>query len=137
MARRYKNLVQQLVFDAFNSVRNALLAAHDGNEVDEIIKAVLTTDERIKIGRRVQVAGMLEAGFSYDEIHSSLQIGKGTISRVEKVLEENKSGFELIFKREEKVEKEYKQKAYKRRVAPKIIPQLLEYTGFKKKDVAR
>jgi len=137
MSRRYKDLPESLVFSAFNEVRNSLLAAKDGNDVEEIIKALLTLDERIKIGRRVEIAYMLNSNLSYDEIKRTMSVGFGTISSVEKALQEHKKGFELIFERSNKVQSEFENKAYKKVGGPKLVNKKTKYTGFRRKDVKR
>ncbi|PIS22838.1 hypothetical protein COT49_03345 [candidate division WWE3 bacterium CG08_land_8_20_14_0_20_40_13] len=137
MPRRYKNLEEKLVFSAFNGVRDSLLAAKNGEEVEDIIKSILTLDERIKIGRRVEVAWCLQHNFSYEEIQKTLHVGKGTISRIEKIFAENKNGFELIFERRKKVESEFNSRAYKKIGPWGVYNRRTEYTGFKRKDVKR
>ena len=48
--RRYRFLEKEEIFDALNKLRNAFLAARDGDEVEEIINGLLTFDEKMKIG---------------------------------------------------------------------------------------
>ena len=83
MARRYKFLTKDFVYEALNKLRSAFLAAKDGNEVEEIIMGVLTHDERMKLGRRIQTARMLEKGFTYFEIADELKVGFSTIRMVD------------------------------------------------------
>src|SRR3970282_146060 len=102
--RRYKFLGEDSVFAALNKLRTSFFAANDGLQVDEIIKGILTYDERMKIGRK---------------------------------MDQNPRCFELIMAREEKVEKEYKGKAYKKVGESKIVFERKEYTGFRRKNVKR
>jgi len=126
------------VYDALNSLRAALLAAKDGNEVENILNGIFTYDEKMKIGRRINVAWMLKEGFIYEEIADTLKVGRNTINSVYKKLRENKEGFDLIFKREKRVEKEFEQKAYVSGGSPKMVKKGKKiYTGFKRKDIKR
>lgn len=135
--RRYKFLDKFSVYDALNQVRSAFLAAKDGSEVNEIIMGILTHDERMKIGRRVQIARMLKSGATYAQVIAELKVGKTTVGLVEKGLSEHPQAFSLIDKREEKVENEYKSRAYRETGGSKMIFKRKKYTGFTRKDVER
>ncbi len=135
--RRYKFLTKEDIFEALNKLRSAFLAAKDGNEVEEIINGILTSDERMKIGRRILIAGALDEGLTYDEIMDILKVGKHTVVTVEKSLKDNPLCFQLIGKREEKIDYEYKKRAYRKTGGAKMIFKKKEYTGFKRKDVIR
>ena len=135
--RRYKFLSKEDVFDALNKLRSAFLAAKDGNEVEEIINGILTSDERMKIGRRILIAGALEEGLTYDEIKDTLKVGKSTVVKIEEAKRSHPLAFQLVGKREKKVDEEYKNKAYRKVGGAKMIFKKKEYTGFKRKDVVR
>ena len=135
--RRYNFLEQDDVYDAFNKLRNAFLAANDGEEVDKILNGLLTFDERIKIGRRILVAEYIIAGIGVDEISKILSVGKNTIASVGRALSENPDCFKLIEKRAERVEKEYKSKKYKKCHGSQLVFKNKIYTGFKRKNVKR
>jgi uncharacterized protein YerC len=135
--RRYKFLTKDSVHEALNKLRAAFLAAKDGEQVEEIIKGVLTTDEQMKIGRRIQIAEMLNNGITYREIKEELKVGITTILLVDSKLQQNKVWFDLIMNREEKVKREYKQKSYRLVGGSTKIFKSREYTGFKRKNVVR
>lgn len=135
--RRYKFLHKEEVYEALNRVRDALLAARDGNDVEDIMKGILTFDERIKIGRRILIAEYLLDGVHIDEIVKELKVGKTTIGSVGKNLEDYTKCFELIKFRSKRVEREFKNKAYMKRGGPLKVYKTKEYTGFKRKDVKR
>lgn len=135
--RRYKFLQKEEVYEALNKVRNALLAAKDGKDVEEIMKGILTFDERMKIGRRILIAEYLIAGFPFHEITRQLKVGKTTIGFVSKKLDDYRKCFELISSRNSKVEKEFYKKVYVERGGSKMVFKRKEYTGFKRKDVKR
>ena len=135
--RRYKFLQKEEVFDALNKVRDALLAARDGNDVEEIMKGILTFDERMKIGRRILVAEYLLANVPFHEIARQLKVGRTTIGFVSKNLDEYTKCFNLISSRRGKVEKEFGKKAYVKRGGSTLVFHRTEYTGFNRKDVKR
>jgi hypothetical protein len=97
----------------------------------------LTNDERMKIGRRIEVAQMLQAGLTHREIADQLKVGLTTIKLVDRKMHEHPRGYELIDLRERKVEGEYSDKAYKKVGGPKLVFKKREYTGFRRKDVRR
>src|SRR3989304_4344314 len=112
--RRYKRLDKRDILEALNELRNAFLAAKDGNEVDKIMDGLLTHDEKLRIGRRILIAGWLTSGFGIEEIVRQLKVGKNTVMHVSRRLEKYRlvGGSQLVFKRK-------------------------EYTGFKRKDVKK
>ncbi|MEX1068593.1 MAG: Trp family transcriptional regulator [Patescibacteria group bacterium] len=135
--RRYQFLSKENVFDALNKLRAAFLAAKDGHDVEEIIKGILTSDERLRVGRRIKIAQLISQGKLVDEIAEELKIGNSTISWVQKNMDQHPRCFELIGKREEKVEGEAKDKMYRKVGGPKMVFKKSVYTGFTRKDVAR
>lgn len=135
--KRYKFLDKDQIFDAFNKLRAAFLAAKNGDEVEEIIKGILTSDERIKIGRRILTSQLLDEGLTYDSIRSQLKVGKQTVLQVQRLKTLHPKCFELIDKREEKVEIVFGKNAYRMTGNPKRLQKFPEYTGFKRKDVDR
>lgn len=137
MSRRYRFLKKEDIFSAFNKARDAFLAAKDGHQVDLVIDALLTHDEKIKIGRRVLVADLLREGFQYREIADLLKVGNNTIIKLEEQLDNHQEGFALIFRRSKKVEEEFKDKAYRSVGRSMILPSRKVYTGFTRKDVQR
>lgn len=135
--RRYRFLKKEDIFQSLNRLRDAFLAAKDGNEVEEIISGILTTDEKLKIGRRIIIAEYLKAGFPFEEISKILKVGKNTIVSVIKKLDEHPDFFDLIDKRRSKVESEYHRKKYREVGGSKLIFKKKEYTGLKRKDIKR
>ena len=111
---RYKFLTRNDEYKITNLVKNAFLAAKDGKDVENVINGLLTTDEKLKIGRRIQVASMIIWGFSGEEIMKLLSVGRNTITLVSKHLSNYPKCFELVNIRSKKVEKTYKEKSYKK-----------------------
>lgn len=135
--RRYRFLEKEDIYEALNRLRNAFLAARDGTEVEMIINGLLTSDERLKIGRRIIVAEYLREGFTVEEIIRLLKVGKNTIQHVSRLLDQNQDWFDLIERRNEMVEKKYKSKKYKTSGGSKMVFKTREYSGFSRKNVKR
>ncbi len=135
--RRYKFLKREEVYEALNRLRDAFLAAKNGDEVEQIIKGLLTRDERLKIGRRVLISEYLNADFTIDQIARELKVGKTTILAVLKNSEEFPMCYELLKKRRANVNKTYLNKKYRTAGSSTLVFKKKEYTGFKRKDVKR
>ena len=136
--RRYKRLTKEDYFEALNKVRDAFLAAKDGSEVDEIINSILTTEEKLKIGRRVLVAEYLDVqSITIDEVRAILKVGYSTISNVARRKVRFPLGFQLIEKRRKRVEDEYQKKKYRTTGGSTLIFKRKEYTGIQRKDIKR
>lgn len=135
--RRYKFLTKDDIYDALNSLRDAFLAAKNGVEVEEIINGVLTTDERLKIGRRIIIAECIKSGMNFDEIVNTLKVGRSTIMYVARKLDQNPNFINLILARQKKVESEYKKRRYRLAGGAGLVFKRKEYTGFRRKDVDR
>jgi len=135
--KRYSFLTNDDIYEALNRLRDAFLAAKDGIEVEEVINAILTTDERIRIGRRIIISEYLLGGLTADEIVNVLQVGKTTIMSVSKSIETHEKGFNLIKKRQHHITKVYKKKSIRLEGASKKIIKSKVYTDFKRKAVKR
>jgi len=135
--RRYVFLREKDIFEALNKVRDAFLAAKDGNEVNKIIDGLLTYDEKLKIGRRILIAQCLKQKLSIEQTSHLLKVGKNTVMHVSRRLEKYEEWFELIEERSKKVEKEYEKRRYKSTGSPKLVKKNMVYTGFTRKQVKR
>lgn len=135
--RRYNFLEKNDVYTSLNKVRDAFLAAKDGNDVDQIINGLLTFDEKMKIGRRIIVAECLLNDMRNEDIQNLLKVGKSTIALVAKNIEEYEKCFHLIRKRKNKMENEFKNKSYRLEGGSTKVFKKRIYTGFKRKDVER
>lgn len=135
--RRYKFLRENEIYEALNRLRDAFLAAKDGHDVEEIINGLLTFDERMKVGRRIQVAEYLNQGYGEEEISNLLKVGKATITTITRKVEEFPECFDLLKARREKVESEYRGKSYRQVGGSLRVFKPRIYTGFKRRDVKR
>lgn len=135
--RRYHFLTEKEVHEALNRLRDAFLAAKDGNEVSEIISGLLTQDERIKLGRRIVIAEALQKDIGYRDLIQLDRVGATTVAHVFKMLESHPKCFELINLRKKKLEKEYEAKKYRKTGGSKLVFKKKEYTGLKRSDIKR
>lgn len=135
--RRYRFLNKENVYDALNRLRDAFLAAKDGEEVNQIIDGILTHDEKLKIGRRIIVAECVELEMSIHDIARELKVGKNTVLSVLRSLEKNSNYLKLIKERRKKVRQEYNVKKYREVGGSTLVFKKKEYTGFTRKDVKR
>ncbi|KKQ96555.1 MAG: hypothetical protein A3C27_01765 [Candidatus Levybacteria bacterium RIFCSPHIGHO2_02_FULL_39_36] len=136
--RRYRRLTKEEIYEALNKVRDAFLAAKDGNEVHEIINSILTTEEKLKIGRRVLVAEYLKVdSLTMRDICNMLKVGRSTLQFVSRRIALHPKGFELIKIRSKRVENEYQKKKLREVGGSQLVFKRKEYTEFKRKDVKR
>lgn len=134
--RRYHFLSTEDVYEALNQLRSAFLAAKNGEEVNEIINGLFTHDEKMKIGRRIIIASLLDYS-TVTDIVSISHVGRTTISLVSKLKDDNPKCFQLIGNRKKHAQKVYEDKKYRKVGGSTLIFKRNEYTGFKRKDVKR
>ena len=98
---------------------DALYTAMSGlksrEEIKNFLRDLLTESERVMVGRRILIAQMLLEEKPYDEIIRELKVGKDTIMRVHRWLEDDTDGYEKAVKRLEKIltaRQEKRNKAY-------------------------
>src|SRR3989338_5940029 len=71
----------------------------DRQEVRSFFKSLLAADEIAALMRRIEVAMLLSAEYSYDKIKKMLGVGNNKISSVHKALLQDDSGYAMIVKR--------------------------------------
>lgn len=79
-------------YDVIDSLKNR-------NEVRLFFRDLLTADEIATLMRRIEIAVLLNAKFSYRQIYEILGTGPDKISRVHKCLQQDDSGYKIIVKR--------------------------------------
>ena len=134
---RYNFLTKDDILTALYRLNDAFLAAKDGNEVKEIINSLLTEDEKIRIGRRILVAEALKNEMKFKDLVEATNMGFATISCISKQLSSHPIGFQLIFKRRLKLEKDYEDKKYRKVGGSKLVFKKKSYTGIKRSDIKR
>src|SRR3989338_9473658 len=79
-------------YDVFDSLKNR-------DEIRFFLKSLLTADEIATLMRRIEIAVLLEGGYNYRQINDILGTGSDKISRVQKSLDQDDSGYKIIVKR--------------------------------------
>ena len=79
-------------YDTINSLKNR-------EEVRLFFKDLLTPDEIAMLMRRVEVAALLLAGFTYEQIEELLGVGRGKITNVQRSLTKDGKGYKISIKR--------------------------------------
>lgn len=89
-----QNRIQMIgeFYDVFDSLKNR-------EEIRFFLKSLLTADEIATLMRRIEIAVLLEGGYNYRKINSILGTGSDKISRVQKALDQDESGYKIIVKR--------------------------------------
>lgn len=79
-------------YDTIDSLKNR-------NEVRLFFKDLLTADEIATLMRRIEIAVLLDARYSYRQIYEILGVGTDKISKVHKCLQQDDSGYKIIVDR--------------------------------------
>ncbi len=102
MKRRIRDLSDSEVRATLDTLYTAMSSISGRDAVKLFLRDVLTTSERIMIGRRIIIARMLMARTSYDEIGARLRVGRATIGRVHRWLSDQFPGYEAAIRGMEK-----------------------------------
>jgi len=79
-------------YDVIASLKNR-------EEARLFFKDLLTADEIATLMRRIEVATLLTAGYTYDQIAKLLKVGRGKITNVQKRFSAGGAGYKIIIKR--------------------------------------
>ena len=79
-------------YDVFDSLK-------DRSEVRLFLKSLLTADEIANLMRRIEVAVLLSADYTYDQIVAMMGVGNNKIASVHKSLLQDDDGYKIIVKR--------------------------------------
>lgn len=79
-------------YDSIDSLKNR-------KEIGLFFKDLLSGEEIASFMRRIEIAILLDAGFSYPKISKLLGVGNNKISRVQKCLQQDDSGYRIIVDR--------------------------------------
>lgn len=135
--KRYEFLTERDIFEALNKLRDAFLAAKDGNEVEKIINGFLTHDEKLRLGRRILIADALSSQMTFEEIAQILKVGRNNILNVSQMLDRDNTWHTLITKHTKQKENIYDAKKYIKSGGSKLVYKKKEYSGFTRKEVKR
>ena len=97
---------------------NAMICVKTKDEVKLFFKDLLSFEELVMLARRIQVAALLKAGVTHDEIQKTLKVSKDKIMSVQKAMIRGGKGYELVIKRLNDLYKKRLKRIKRRRPAP-------------------
>jgi len=110
-------------YDTITSLKNR-------NEVRLFFKSLLSADEMATFMRRIEIAVLLSAKFTYDEITKLIGAGKSKITSVQKSLLQDDSGYKIIVKR---LIKNRKERLEKVKIEDKRMAKSTMFSAYKRK----
>ncbi len=92
MDNKYRNEATDQLIDAFLTLRAI-------DEVYAFLEDVCTINEIEAMSQRLEVAKMLQSGFTYEQVADSTGASTATISRVKRYLKYGAGGYRLVLRR--------------------------------------
>lgn len=86
--------VQQLI--------KALLCLRTEDESARLLSDICTVNELKSLAQRLEVAALLQSGYTYNQVEEMTGASTATISRVKRFLEYGAGGYKLVLERLEK-----------------------------------
>lgn len=111
MKRKLSELSKEETIATLDALYTAASVLKGRDAMKLFLRDLLTSSERIMLGRRIIIARMLIAGISYDEIGERMRVGRATIGRVQRWLHDQFPGFENAIK---EMEREFTARGKKR-----------------------
>ena len=102
MKRKISDLTKQELIVTLDTLYTTTSGLKGREATKLFLKELLTPSERIMLGRRIVIARLLISGESYRSIQRKMRIGKTTIRRVQRWLEDQVFGYEEAIGRAEK-----------------------------------
>ncbi len=112
MKVRSKQLTDKQRIEVLDTLYTAAGTVRGRDSMKLFLRDLLTPSERIMLGRRIMIARQLIAGKRYDDIEADMKVGRDTIGRVQKWLNDESEGYE---KAVTKLEKELDIRYFKNR----------------------
>lgn len=94
MKVRVKQLTNEAKMETLDALYTAMSSIKDRVSMKTFLKDLLTESERIMLGRRIILAREILSGKTYDEIVAEHKVGKDTILRIRKWLDDQFPGYE-------------------------------------------
>lgn|SRR3989344_2051507 len=110
MKIRARDLGDDVRMETLDALYTAASSVHGREAVKLFLRDLLTSSERIMLGRRILIARRLLAGEASTKIAADLKVGYDTIYRVGRWLEDQLPGYERAIKNMEEEFKARKQK---------------------------
>lgn len=97
-----RRLSKKQIDDLFIDFARALACIRSPVEAANLIKDLLTEQEVVILGRRLQIARFLYYGNTYGQIHRMMRVGNSTIAKVHAWMDLYGEGLKLVIKRTKK-----------------------------------
>lgn len=94
MKVRKDDLTEKQVIETLDTLYTAAGAVRGRAAMRRFLRDLLTGSERIMLGRRLIIARRILAGDGYDIIADDLKVGKTTIAKVDRWLQDQMPGYE-------------------------------------------
>ncbi|MES2203362.1 MAG: Trp family transcriptional regulator [Patescibacteria group bacterium] len=98
MKVRAKELPDKVRIEVLDTLYTAAGTIRGRDAMKLFLRDLLTPSERIMLGRRIMIARKLLAGRSYSEIEEEMRVGRDTVWRVQKWLDDQTKGYEHAVK---------------------------------------
>lgn len=98
-AFRLNSLTKEKIIQMIGEFYDVIDSLKDRKEVELFFRDLLTPEEIATLMRRIEIAVLLNSGFSYRKIIKLLGVGRGKITNVYKCLEKDDSGYKIIVDR--------------------------------------
>ena len=105
------------------------------DEVRFFFKSLLTPEEIAMFMRRIEIAVLLSAKFTYEDISKTLGVGYSKISAVQRALQQDDNGYKIIVKR--LIDNRKKRLRRIKSAEKKVIKSLSPLDGIRKLPSAR
>lgn len=96
MRVRASNLSDQERTETLDALYTAVGTLQGRDSAKEFLKDLLTENEQIMLGRRILIARALLSGYTYDEIVAAYSVGKDTVLKLSRWLDDQLPGYEKV-----------------------------------------
>ncbi|MBU6310369.1 hypothetical protein KGO06_00340 [Patescibacteria group bacterium] len=96
MKRKISDLTDTERIETLDALYTAASTLKGRDATKRFLKDLLTTSERVMLGRRILIARDLLAGVSRNEIMARMRVGPDTVYRVQQWLDDTMPGYEDV-----------------------------------------
>lgn len=103
MKRKISELTERERIETLDALYTAASGLKGRDAMKRFLKDLLTTSERVMLGRRILIARELLAGTTRNSIMAEMKVGPDTVWRVQRWLEDSLPGYEEAIAKMEEV----------------------------------
>ena len=111
MKVRSKELTKEQRIEILDALYTSAATVKGREAMKLFLRDLLTESERIMLGRRILIARRLIAGHTFDDINDTLHVGRDTVWKVQRWLDDTFPGYEQAIKGMEEEFKKRKKKS--------------------------